>query len=190
MRRVGFTMLAIAVGCVLGFFIATRTLSVRGAAKPGAGAVAIPGEVGGQDIFGAYEVVKGWPKDISTLPGNEKWTYGAGQGIFAESPNRVYMLFRGELPNIKAPRAVPAFKPVKEFCRPPFSRHPGGRPGSIMPQHQPIQTGKALPLLEKSGASDQWVPAFRRDDEVTSADRPRIPISSRAPSPGRQRSDR
>ena len=63
MRRVAFTVLAIGVGCVLGFFIASRTLSVRGAAKPGEGAVAIPGQVGGQDIFGAYEVVKGWPKD-------------------------------------------------------------------------------------------------------------------------------
>ena len=28
---------------------------------------------------GQYDIVKGWPKDISTLPGNEKWTYGAGQ---------------------------------------------------------------------------------------------------------------
>src|SRR5437588_4918293 len=106
MRRVGFTVLAIGVGCVLGFFIASRTQSVRGAAKPGTGAVAIPGQGGGQDLFGAYDVVKGWPKDISTLPGNEKWTYGAGQGIFAESPNRIYMLFRGELPNIKAPRPL------------------------------------------------------------------------------------
>src|SRR5438445_3555875 len=123
MRRVAFTVLAIAVGCVLGFFIASRTLSVRGAAKPGMGAVAIPGQVGGQDIFGAYEVVKGWPKDISTLPGNEKWTYGAGQGIFAESPNRIYMLFRGELPNIKAPKPVmlPQLGPSLSF---PIGRLP------------------------------------------------------------------
>ena len=63
----------------------------------------VPGQVGGQDIFGPYDVVKGWPKDISTVPGNEKWTYGAGQAIFAESPNRIYALFRGELPNIKRP---------------------------------------------------------------------------------------
>src|SRR5580704_14274794 len=105
MRRVGFTMLAIGVGCVLGFFIASRTLSVRGAAKPGTGFVAVPGEVGGQDIFGAYEIVKGWPKDISTLPGNDKWTYGAGQSVYAESPNRIFMLYRGELPNIPRPRA-------------------------------------------------------------------------------------
>ena len=60
---------------------------------------------GGQDMFGAYDIVKGWPKDISTLPGNDKWTYGAGQGVYAESPNRIFMLFRGELPKIPRPRA-------------------------------------------------------------------------------------
>ena len=49
--------------------------------------------------------MRGWPKDISTLPGNEKWTHGAGQGVFAESPNRVFMLFRGELPKLATPQA-------------------------------------------------------------------------------------
>src|SRR6185503_16382216 len=60
---------------------------------------------GGQEMFGPYDIVKGWPKDISTLPGNEKWTYGAGQAVYAESPNRIIMLFRGELPNIQRPRS-------------------------------------------------------------------------------------
>jgi hypothetical protein len=41
------------------------------------------------DPFGPYQVAANWPKDISTLPGNEKWTWGAGQGVFAESPDRV-----------------------------------------------------------------------------------------------------
>src|SRR6202049_4063876 len=35
---------------------------------------AIPGQVGGQDIFGAYDVAPNWPKPLSSLPGNEKWT--------------------------------------------------------------------------------------------------------------------
>src|SRR5207249_7271145 len=47
-----------------------------------------------------YEVVQGWPQDLSTLPGHEKWSYGGARGIFAESPNRVYLLGGGELPNI------------------------------------------------------------------------------------------
>ncbi len=109
MRRVALVMLAVGVGCGLGFFAASKTLTVHGQAKPGQGFVAIPGQVGGQDIFGAYDVVKGWPKDISTLPGNEKWTWGAGQGIYAENPNRVFLLFRGELPNIKRPATQRCF---------------------------------------------------------------------------------
>src|SRR3984957_21159044 len=84
---------------------------------------AIPGTVGGQDTFGAYDIVKGWPKDISTLPGNEKWTRGAGQSVYAESPNRVFMLFRGELPNIKRPptKQLPDFGPSIQF---PIGRLP------------------------------------------------------------------
>ena len=51
-------------------------------------------------------MVKNWPKDVSTLPGNEKWTYGAGESVFAESPNRIYALFRGELPKMAPPKAM------------------------------------------------------------------------------------
>ena len=123
MRRVALVVLAVGAGCVLGFFVAGKALTVHGQAKPGQGFVAIPGQVGGQDIFGAYDVAKGWPKDISTLPGNEKWTWGAGQGVYAESPNRVFLLFRGELPNIKAPRPslLPQFGPSISF---PIGRLP------------------------------------------------------------------
>src|SRR5947209_11071177 len=86
-------------------------------------AALIPGEKGGQDMFGGYDVVKGWPNDISTVPGNEKWTFGAGQAVYAESPNRVFMLFRGELPNIKRPatRMLPEFGPGIQF---PIGRLP------------------------------------------------------------------
>src|SRR6202161_2327210 len=72
-----------------------------------------PAPLGGQDMFGAYDVVKGWPKDISTLPSNEKWTWGAGQSVYAESPNRVFLLFRGELPKIPRPKSMllPEFGP-------------------------------------------------------------------------------
>jgi len=47
-----------------------------------------------------------WPKDLSTLPGHQAWTFGAGQSVFAESPNRVFVLQRGELPNIERPRTT------------------------------------------------------------------------------------
>jgi hypothetical protein len=95
---------SIILAVVLAVTIILVTLRAQNAPSAGAGFVSIPGTKGGQDIFGPYEVVKGWPKDISSVPGNEKWTYGAGQSVYAENPNRVFMLFRGELPNISRPQ--------------------------------------------------------------------------------------
>src|SRR5437016_14341251 len=89
----------------LAFTVALTVVAVLAQAQgqKAPNAAVVPQTKGGQDIFGGYDVVKGWPRDISTLPGNEKWTFGAGQSVYAESPNRVFMLFRGELPNIKRP---------------------------------------------------------------------------------------
>ena len=100
MRKVGLMLLMLALGVGIGVRISGRMAQVEGQAKPGAGFAAVPGELGSEDLTGPYELVKGWPKDISTLPGNEKWTYGAGESVFAESPNRIYALFRGELPKM------------------------------------------------------------------------------------------
>ncbi len=57
-----------------------------------------------QDVSGPYDVVKGWPQDLAELPGHEKWTYGGARGVFAESPDRVFLLGGGELPNIPRPQ--------------------------------------------------------------------------------------
>src|SRR6185436_433142 len=65
---------------------------------------AVPGAIGAEDISGPYDVVQGWPKDLASLPGHEKWTWGGARGVFAESPNRVYLLQGAELPNIKRPQ--------------------------------------------------------------------------------------
>jgi NHL repeat len=116
-------LLVAAAAAAATFVLVRRPDPVEAQAKPGAGFAAIPGLVGGQDPFGAYEIVKGWPKDISTVPGNEKWTYGAGQSVYAESPNRVFMLFRGELPNIARPKTklLTDFGPSIQF---PIGRLP------------------------------------------------------------------
>lgn len=72
---------------------------------------------GGQEQTGHYEVVPGWPKPISSWQGHEKWTGGAHQGIFAESPNRIFIAQRGELPNLQRPKntPVPEFGPSLSF---------------------------------------------------------------------------
>src|ERR1051325_2560307 len=105
------------IGLMLIVLIATQQTRVEGQSPQQPSFAAVPGQKGGQDIFGAYEVVPNWPKPISSLPGNEKWTWGAGQGVFAESPTRVFILQRGELPNIERPKTakLPQLGPGIEF---------------------------------------------------------------------------
>ena len=108
MRKVLVPVIMFALGAAVAVWL-VRARPVEGqATAPQPGFSAVPGAIGSQDLTGPYEVVRGWPKDISTLPGNEKWTHGAGQGVFAESPNRVFMLFRGELPKLDAPQRAAA----------------------------------------------------------------------------------
>ena len=61
--------------------VAGRMIKVEGQSRQDSRFAAVPTEKGGQDIFGAYEVVANWPKPISSLPGHEKWTWGAARGI-------------------------------------------------------------------------------------------------------------
>jgi sugar lactone lactonase YvrE len=75
------------------------------------------GRKGGQDAFGHYEVVADWPKPLSELPNHAGWTYGAMQSVFAESPDRVFALQRGELPELARPatRRLAEVAPSLEF---------------------------------------------------------------------------
>ena len=104
MNKTMIAVLALAAGLVVGIPVGGRMMSTSAASDPGPTSTAfaaVPGEIGGQDLFGPYDVVADWPKDVSTLAGHADWTWGAAQGIFAESPNRVYLVARGELPNLK-----------------------------------------------------------------------------------------
>ena len=99
------------VGLVVGFLIGNRTAPSEPApaiSEPASTSfAAVPDERGGQDITGPYEPVADWPKPLSQLPGHEGWTWGSTQGVFAESPDRVYILQRGELPDIPRPKMTP-----------------------------------------------------------------------------------
>src|SRR5215467_9801052 len=117
MRKSLFAILLLAVGFGLGVFYSARLVSVHGDEKPGVGFATVPGEIGGEEQTGPYEVVANWPKPLTSLPGHEKWTWGAVEGIFAESPNRVFVLQRGELPELKRPKntPIPMFGPSLSF---------------------------------------------------------------------------
>lgn len=103
--RVSVTMAA-AAGLAIGLLVGC------GQAPPDSQAPAASGpasavQKGGQDQTGPYTVVEDWPKPLSQLPGHDGWTWGAVQGLFAESADRVFILMRGELPVVERPAAVP-----------------------------------------------------------------------------------
>ena len=77
--------------------------AVEEQAAPGAGFAAVASEIGGVDATGPYEVVADWPKPLSQLPGHDDWTWGATEGLFAESPDRVLVVQLGELPALERP---------------------------------------------------------------------------------------
>jgi hypothetical protein len=117
MKKIALVLLlalSVGISCLISGCAPAQTPAV-----PGAGYSAVAGAVGTEDVTGPYEIVQGWPKDVSTLPGNAKWTYGAGEGVFAESPNRILMLFRGELPvldkKVSAARLLPEVGPSISF---------------------------------------------------------------------------
>jgi hypothetical protein len=144
MRTRSITFTTVGVVLLLGLWIAGNQRTVHGQAKPGAGFAAVPGEKGGWDLTGPYEVVPNWPKPMSQLPGHEKWGWGAVEGIFAESPNRIFIAQRGELPVLTRPTSnpVPQFGPSLSFPvgQVPFRNAPqgpvaalpgGGAPGQL-----------------------------------------------------------
>ena len=109
--RTTLAVLALAAASLFGFMLGSRGKTVP--ATTDFSAAAVPGQKGGQDIFGAYDVVANWPKPLTELPDHQKWTYSAFESIYAESPDRVFILQLGELPNIPRPQTklLPEFGP-------------------------------------------------------------------------------
>jgi hypothetical protein len=84
---------AILAGC------GTATMSEQEGSSAGA---STPQQVvGGQEVFGPYEVVENWPKP---LPDGDDgvthagWTWGSRGSVYAETPDRIWVAMRGELP--------------------------------------------------------------------------------------------
>jgi len=60
-----------------------------------------PQDKGGQEEFGPYEVVANWPKPLPDGPDGVKhdgWTWGSNGAVYAETPDRIWIAMRGELP--------------------------------------------------------------------------------------------
>jgi NHL repeat-containing protein len=86
---VAVSLAAVLAGCEM------ESPAVLDAAGAGDAIPLLAPEKGGEDLTGHYEVAANWPQP---LPGHEDWVWGATIGIVAESPNRIIVAQRGELP--------------------------------------------------------------------------------------------
>jgi hypothetical protein len=134
MKKQVISLAAVCALVVAGMFVGTwGSRPVDAQQVPGAGFAAIPGQKGGQDIFGPYEPVANWPKPMSeSLPGHENFSWGQAMDVFAESPNRVFFVQKGEL--------------VRFAKRPPTQRITQIGPGLEFPVFR-------LPLRQAGAAS-------------------------------------
>ena len=57
---------------------------------------------GGEDDLGPYNLVQDW---LKPLPGRDGWTLGGVEGVFADTPNRIFVLQVGEVPAPQQPKA-------------------------------------------------------------------------------------
>jgi sugar lactone lactonase YvrE len=100
---------------------------------------------GGEDVTGPYDVVEGW---LKPLPWHQGWTFGLIAAVFPETPDRIFVLQGGELPD---PR--------------PRDRAPGARSNS---DHRPTNFVLVLnregELLE---SWSQWDSLFVRPHKIT-----------------------
>src|SRR5258708_2616704 len=89
---IGLAALAVLVGCSAPSNDSTPAAS----AAPGASL-----DKGGQEEFGPYELVENWPQPLEDSPDgvkHEGWTWGSVGAVFAETPDRIWIAQRGELP--------------------------------------------------------------------------------------------
>lgn len=155
MRRRTIPMIGIAVGAIVLFLFGSRVSPLQWNSTSQATFAAIAGEKGGQDFDGPYEVVADWPKPMSQLPGHEKWTWGTVDGVFAESPNRVFVFQRGELPLLKRPvnTPLPDFGPSLSF---PVNGEPFRNAGQGPVSSPPGPEEEHLDWKGKYGVDGRW----------------------------------
>src|SRR3982074_1962931 len=92
-------------------------------------------------VDGPYRVDPNWPKPLATLFPEEKgWTWGAVQGVFAQNPDRIFVVMRGELPDVTD--INPKLSALEnEFGMPVHLQVPGGwvcsRNAAVWREHGP-----------------------------------------------------
>src|ERR1035441_3012143 len=96
---------AIGVATLISFTITGKVSAAQQKAE--AGQWVDPANKSDELVDGPYRVDPNWPKPLATLFPEEKgWTWGAVQGVFAQNPDRIFVVMRGELPDLANAKRV------------------------------------------------------------------------------------
>ncbi len=94
---------AVCIALLAVVLVSNRVGRSQGQAKnlPGQGFAAVPGQKGGEDVFGPYDPVQNWPKPLSeSLPELKGWTFSQATFVFPETPDRIFVAQKGLLPEL------------------------------------------------------------------------------------------
>src|SRR5262252_10816221 len=103
MKRSKRNIAVTSIVSLVAILASSRLSDVHGQDKkaPGAGFAAIPGQKGGQDVFGPYDPVQNWEKPLAqSLPELKGWTYSQATYVFPETPDRIFIAQKGLLPEL------------------------------------------------------------------------------------------
>ena len=83
---------------------------------------------------GPYQVVDNWPKALpDDRHSHDGWTWGSFGGVYAESPDRIWIAMRGELP---LPEGAPAWTPYAALD--PFQGNATGNTDGLSASCEPV----------------------------------------------------
>ena len=99
MRKIPVTIVSLAAALSVAGFVSCGAPE-RAAPPESASGTATSGRWSHQDWpTGHYRVVEGWPKPLpDTRHSHAGWTWGSFGGVYAETPDRIWVAMRGELP--------------------------------------------------------------------------------------------
>jgi len=149
----GILLCAVLVGCN----VSSETKSASATAIQPA---AVPQEKGGQEEFGPYELVQNWPQPLPDEADglkHEGWTWGSVGAVFAETPDRIWIAQRGELP-------LPAgAKPWTAYGALTPARVATGNDDGLDPTCQPVEKRgwqrryhHVILVVDRNGKLVQW----------------------------------
>ena len=107
---------------------------------------------------GHYRVVENWPKPLpDTRHSHAGWTWGSFGGVYAESPDRIWVAMRGELPLPEGRQALDAVRCARSHPRQHDGQHRrlSPRPAS-RPTNADGSAGSSIRSSSWTGKATWW----------------------------------